>query len=111
MALIIGALCFSVGEGLRLTPFPVPHTVEEPNVLSTAEAAKSASLLKYGPLDVPSQSQKRGKRQAPDFAFHASAESRPPVTLTWYFFEVESTPLRSALFVSRPLGRAPPLLS
>ena len=23
MALIIGSLCFSVGEGLRLTPFPV----------------------------------------------------------------------------------------
>ena len=58
LAVIIGSLCFSVGEGLRLTPFPVSSLTEN------SENDRS----KYGPLDVPAQPQKRSKRQALDLA-------------------------------------------
>jgi hypothetical protein len=113
MALIIGSLCFSVGEGLRLTPFPVTTSlqIEEPDVLSLAKEAGGLSLLKHGPLDVPSQLQKRTKRQTTDFAFQPSAEDRPLVTLGWNYRQDESVLLTSSLFVSRPAGRAPPLVS
>lgn len=67
---VLAGLCFSAGEGLRLTPIPVsaPAGVAATDERLNAAASRGASLHKYGPLDKPSQSQaqKRGKRQAPD---------------------------------------------
>jgi hypothetical protein len=113
MALIIGSLCFSVGEGLRLTPFPVSALlqIDEPNVLSVAKDAAGSSLFKYGPLDVPSPIQKRSKRQTTDFGSQPQSQSTPIVAFISRRFEDESVDLRSFLFVSRPAGRAPPFVS
>lgn len=112
MAVIVGSLCFSVGEGLRLTPFPVsnPLQIEEPSRLSVAKDAGDLTRT-YGPLDIPSQVQKRSKRQTTDFGPQPLAESSPVVAFVSYRFEDESVQLRSILFVSRPAGRAPPFVA
>ena len=112
VAVIVGSLCFSVGEGLRLTPFPVsnPLQIEEPNGLSVAKDAGGLTRT-YGPLDIPSQVQKRSKRQTNDFGPQPVAESCQDVALIRHRVEAESVRITSSLFVSRPSGRAPPLLS
>jgi len=106
VALIIGALSFSAGEGLRLTPFPVSALpqLEETNGLT-------AGIAKYGPLDVPSQVQKRTKRQITDFACLPMAAGRQLVTFDRHYSEDESIQLWTSRFVFRPSGRAPPRLS
>ena len=112
LALIIGSLCFSVGEGLRLTPFPVSNLlqIEEPSRLSVVKDAGDLTRT-YGPLDIPSQVQKRSKRQTTDFGPQPLAASSPAIGFISYRFEDESVQLRSTLFVSRPAGRAPPFIS
>jgi len=104
MAVMVCSLCFSVGEGLRLTPFAVTD-------LSAAKDACGLTKSTYGPLDVPSQVQKRTKRQTTDFGPQPSAQSSPVLAIIPYRIEDQSVPLRSALFVSRPAGRAPPFLA
>jgi hypothetical protein len=105
ITLIVGSLCFSVGEGLRLTPFPVSAVpqLEETNRLT-------AGIAKYGPLDVPSKIRKSSKRQTTDSAVELSAAARRFVTIAAQYSGNESLQLESVLFVSRPVGRAPPLL-
>ncbi len=78
LIVVIASLCFSVGEGLRLTPFPLsaPTRVEATNVSFDANASHETSLYKNGPLDVPTQTQKRSKRQAVDFACPPSEGAR-----------------------------------
>ena len=101
LAVIIGSLCFSAGEGLRLTPFPVSSLTE------SAENDRS----QYGPLDVPAQPQKRSKRQALDLAGPGSEATREVVTSFSYRSECETVETGSVLFVHRPEGRAPPSIS
>lgn len=110
MVAVISSLCFSVGEGLRLTPFPVSATtqIEEINNLAPANEGGSSSIAKYGPLGVPSPVQKRSKRQTTDLDF-------PPLAVVSQFVDFispyapdESIQLRSSRFLSRPAGRAPP---
>ena len=110
MAVIIGSLCFSVGEGLRLTPFPVSQ-VAEINGLTPADDAGSSPLAKYGPLDVPSPVQKRSKRQTTDFACHNVTAGSQLLTVLRHLAADESRQLSPLVFVSRPAGRAPPLAS
>lgn len=77
---VIAALCFSVGEGLRLTPFPAPAPAEaggSDGRLKLAEL-REARPHEYGPLDKPSQAQKRGKRQTPDCQCPPSQSIRKP---------------------------------
>ena len=109
LAMIVVSLCFSVGEGLRLTPFPVSHQlqIEEPNASSVAKDVRDV----YGPLNVPSQLQKRSKRQTTDFGPQPLAQSSQAVAVIRHRVEDRSVQLRSSLFVSRPSGRAPPFLS
>ena len=104
MAVIVGALCFSVGEGLRLTPFPVSSSTEN------AHTEKN-ELSHYGPLDVPAQTQKRSKRPVLDLACPDTAAARKPVTSFSYLFEYDPLDSGSPLLVSRSKGRAPPFLS
>ena len=101
LAVIVGSLCFSAGEGLRLTPFPVSSLTEN------SENDRS----QYGPLDVPAQLQKRSKRQALDLAGPGSGETRKVVTSFSYLFDNEAVGTGSVLFVHRPEGRAPPSIS
>ena len=105
LAVIVGSLCFSVGEGLRLTPFPVSSVTEN------AHTSEKNSLSHYGPLDVPAQTQKRSKRQAVDLACPDSPGARKPVTFFSHLFEYNAVNAGSFLFVPRPDGRAPPFFS
>jgi hypothetical protein len=110
LAVIIGSLCFSVGEGLRLTPFPVSaQDVETDGVV--VKASDKLSLSKYGPLDVPAQTQKRSKRLALDLAGPDSTAAPRLVASFRYLSEYEVVGAPSLLFVPRPEGRAPPLFS
>lgn len=108
LAVIVGSLCFSVGEGLRLTPFPVSNQVEEPHVFSFTKDVGGLTRSTYGPLDIPSQVQKRSKRQTTDFGPRPAIESGDDVVLVSQRFENKSVKLSSSHFVSRPSGRAPP---
>ena len=101
LVVIVGSLCFSAGEGLRLTPFRVSSLTEN------SENDRS----QYGPLDVPAQLQKRSKRQALDLAAPASGETRKTVTAFSYRSEYETVETCSVLFLHRPEGRAPPSIS
>jgi hypothetical protein len=85
MVVIIGSLCFSVGEGLRLTPFSVSPVsqVEETNNLTGANEASGPVLAKYGPLAVPAPVQKRSRRQTTQFAVPPVTTGSQVVTFTW----------------------------
>lgn len=112
LALVIGALCFSVGEGLRLTPFPVSDLAQvRQEKAFTATTSNEIGLSQYGPLNIPAQTQKRGKRPTIEFAVIASPGTRAAVTS---FFSVRADAVvnvASVLSVARPAGRAPPVLS
>ena len=95
-AVIVGALCFSVGEGLRLTPFTV-------STFSQTEDAQ------YGPLNVPAQNQKRSKRQV-DVAVPAATGTRDSFPESSHIVAGELIDVASVLFVPGPSGRAPPFL-
>ena len=100
LAVIIGSLCFSVGEGLRLTPFTVLQLTD------------NAETSQYGPLDVPASPQKRNKRQALDLACPESGVARKIVRLPFsYLVAYKLAATRSLPFVPRPDGRAPPSFS
>jgi hypothetical protein len=111
LAVVVGSLCFSVGEGLRLTPFPVTTPAQAEPHLSINSAPDKASLSQYGPLDVPAQTQKRSKRQLIDFAGPIDAGTRNVLPELSSLLEYESTDVACDLFVTRPAGRAPPFLS
>lgn len=105
-AVILGALCFSVGEGLRLTPFPVSALAQTdaPHLSVSSEI----SVSQYGPLDVPAQNQKRSKRQVLDLAGPAAVGTRYAAPELSASLDCESTNFVSVLSVTRPAGRAPP---
>lgn len=109
---IIGCLCFSVGEGLRLTPFPVSALPEEEatNTHRRATGSSGTSLHKYGPLDVPTRVQNRGKRQV-DYG-NPPSESGRVLTVRQVLLPETGEPmgLVSLLFGSYSTGRAPPFI-
>lgn len=112
LAVIVGSLCFSVGEGLRLTPFPIT-ALSQTNDSGTVENVQPAhvSKAKYGPLDVPAQSQKRGKRNTLDLASGLPARRELAFTFLVHTFEHEPDGLSLLSYTARPSGRAPPLNS
>ena len=108
LAVIIGSLCFSVGEGLRLTPFRVAalsQSEDASTVINLHET--SPSLSKYGPLDVPSQ--KRGKRSSIDFASGSLAGREVAPLAVVSVFDYEAEDLNCLPHIAHPSGRAPPL--
>jgi hypothetical protein len=110
LAVVIGSLCFSVGEGLRLTPFPtaaISQTHDSETVVNVQET--HVSLAKYGPLDVPAQ--KRGKRSSTDLLSGSPASREVVVTFVVDTFQYEANELNLFPHLARPSGRAPPLNS
>ncbi len=110
LAVIVSALCFSVGEGLRLTPFPVSAQTQDAGA-AVSSALNEISLSQYGPLDVPAQTQKRSKRHTIDFAATGSPAHRDAVTESSFFQADKAIDVASVMFVAPPSGRAPPFLS
>lgn len=112
---VIAGLCFSAGEGLRLTPFPVsvPSQASAPDARLNAAASRATSLHKYGPLDKPSQAQaqKRGKRQSPDCECLPAQNARKPNNDHLQDPDVRGpVSFTPALHISEPADRAPPYL-
>ena len=108
---VIASLCFSVGEGLRLRPFPVSALAESEATNTELKGAASyeTSLYKYGPLDVPTRVQKRGKRQVVDYANASSQNSRElNVQQVLVSSGDEPADIVSLSFESYISGRAPP---
>lgn len=108
---IIACLCFSVGEGLRLRPFPVSALAdsEATNTQLNATSSNETSLYKYGPLDVPTRVQNRGKRQLVDYG-NAPSQNRRELTVNQVLFSSADEPagIVSLSFGSHLSGRAPP---
>ena len=108
---VVACLCFSVGEGLRLRPFPVIALAESEaaNTQLNATASYENSLYKYGPLDVPTRVQQRGKRQVVDYGNVPSQNSRE-LTVHPVLFSSTDAPdgIVSFAFRSHLSGRAPP---
>lgn len=111
---VIACLCFSVGEGLRLTPFPVSLltvSAAAPDILRSVIASPGISLHRYGPMDVPSKAQglKRGKRHTVDCEFPPFPNARKlPANRTQRQIAKETVGLVSLLPTSQPADRAPP---
>ena len=112
-AAIVGSLCFSVGEGMRLTPFPNPSLapISDSSELIDAGTLDELSVAKYGPLDVPAQTQNRGKRQAPDLVCDSVAGTRSVVNSVAYSFTSEADKPSCLSFIAPHSGRAPPFQS
>jgi hypothetical protein len=112
LAVVIGSLCFSVGEGLRLTPFPVTalSPIEDSSTVVSVKET-NVSLTKYGPLDVPAQSQKRGKRNIVELASASTARREPVFTFVVATFVYEADHLNLPAHLARPSGRGPPVNS
>ena len=112
LAVIIGSLCFSDGEGLRLTPFPITalsQIEDSSTVVSVKET--NVSLSKYGPLDIPAQSQKRGKRNTVELASASPARRELVFTFVFDSFAYEADHLNLLSHIARPSARGPPLYS
>lgn len=112
LAVIIGSLCFSVGEGLRLTPFPITALSQTEDAGTVVNAKDSSvSLSKYGPLDVPAQSQKRGKRNGIEFAAGSLARRELVITFAVTTLQCEANNVSLLPHIAPSSGRAPPLHS
>lgn len=111
---VLAGLCFSVGEGLRLRPFPISSMAE--SGVTTAESHCQGSQgfvsARYGPVYTPARVQNRNKRVAVDYAY---VPGRSNHVLTGYgifsFAPYETNRVASASFPLSPSGRAPPFLS
>lgn len=113
LAVIIGSLCFSVGEGLRLTPFPNPtiSSSQDAGDLSNIGTIGEATIVKYGPLDVPAQTQKRGKRQSLDLAADSLTNTQTIFTTVVRLSTEEPLNSHSLPRIAPHSGRAPPVQS
>ena len=106
---VIGCLCFSVGEGLRLRPFPVSSLEESDATNPQHNASHEASLCQYGPLDVPTPLQKRGKRrQVVDYGNPPSHSGELTAQQILLPDTAEAVDIVFLLFTSFSPGRAPP---
>ncbi|HKR13811.1 MAG TPA: hypothetical protein VJT15_17230 [Pyrinomonadaceae bacterium] len=110
ISLTLIALCFSVGEGLRLTPFPVSRDAQlDPASSPKTTRSSQFYVQEYGPLAVPAQPQKRDKRFAIDLSGPVAAYSHELFTRRYSAFDYQPSTLVSALVVAFPSDRAPPL--
>jgi hypothetical protein len=110
---VIACLCFSAGEGLRLTPLPA-LALEETNssaLLVSATFSRGTPQYLGGPLDRPAQVQlqKSSKRQLLDFecpSISGTVEiSLHPLP---YVGASDRVDRASRMAEAQPPGRAPP---
>ena len=112
LIVVIAALCFSVGEGLRLTPFPIIGLIGvETNDTLLAKTSEQISNHKYGPLDVPTQHQKRNKRDGVALDFLPTSHSFAIAAPLQLSETRELSEKVSGLVVSQSAGRGPPFAS
>jgi hypothetical protein len=109
MIVVCAALCFSAGEGLRLTPFTNAELVkvDKPNVHSNHTVFNQVSNQQNGPLDVPAQL-KRIKRQTVALDFLPTASFASALTVLAFPVFDEPSNIVAILVASQATGRAPP---
>lgn len=111
---VIASLCFSVGEGLRLRPFPVsdPAQNEATNSQFSVTAFSLDARSRYGPVDLPTRTQSRGKRYLVEFGNPPAQEWRVFFTPQILLADTSAgASFISILFRFDSTGRAPPDLS
>lgn len=112
LAVVLAALCFSVGEGLRL--LPLPHTPS--TVAAGAEAGAAASgpgtlpqiQFKPGTLGLPPQAQKNPQYERTHWAPPAACSLSLPRHEIRRRSARWGVVIDLAASVPRPAGRAPP---
>ncbi len=110
---VIASLCLSVGEGLRLRPFPTvaPLKTITAEVVAGATVSNEYAVRQYGPLDVPTPNQKRSKREALDLACAAIVNTYEVPNDVRTSAALPPFHVDSVVLFSRPPGRAPPAVS
>jgi hypothetical protein len=111
----IVALCFSVGEGLRLTPFPVSASLA-PNSQGALDEAPTLSTYSpedntYGPIDVRTQHQKRNHRFALEVFGLSANHASELITERVLAFQEFSVTTENELQFAVLSDRAPPFIS
>ncbi|HKY41567.1 MAG TPA: hypothetical protein VJM50_00625 [Pyrinomonadaceae bacterium] len=97
------SLCFSVGEGLRLTPFPVALDIN---------ASFQKLLARYGPVALPTRAQNRGKWQTVEFGNPPAQDCHELTAHQVLLGDTgEDDDVLSVLFRYSSTGRAPPFTS
>ena len=112
---VIACLCFSAGEGLRLTPLPALAPGETNSRALRVNTALSRGTLQYlgGPLDRPAQVQvqKSSKRQLDCECPPVSGAGQIPFHPLPYLGASDWGDRASRIAEAQALGRAPPLIS
>lgn len=112
---VIACLCFSAGEGLRLTPLPALALGETSSSALIVNTTLSRGTPQYlgGPLDRPAQvqAQKSSKRQLLDCECPPiSGTSEIPFHPLSYLGAKYRIDRASRIAEALPPGRAPPLI-
>lgn len=112
---VIACLCFSAGEGLRLTPLPALALGETNSSALLVNSTLSRGTPQYlgGPLDRPAQVrvQKSSKRQLLDCECPPiSGTSEIPLHSLPYLGASDRVDRASRIADALPPGRAPPLI-
>ena len=109
---VIACLCFSAGEGLRLTPLPALALEETDSSAFLASITFSLGTPQYlgGPLDRPAQVQlqKSSKRQLLDFEWPPIGTADTSFHPLPYLRAGDRVDCASRVAESKPSGRAPP---
>jgi len=108
LVVLIGCLCFSPGEGLRLTPFTL-WELQQPAVseVPVYESGSNKLTNRYNPAVAPTRPMKRSKQvvdsegQPPQGNRELTHEPRVPVT-------AEAVNIIFLVLTSRISSRAPP---
>ena len=106
---VVVSLLFSVGEGLKLTPFSSAYSKSEACHFLASSNLKPA-VFAHGPIDVPVQFRKREKRDFNDLALPANAGLEGSLTRKTPASALQKLTL-SKLTTRAALGRAPPAVS
>jgi hypothetical protein len=104
--LLLTSLLFSVGEGLRLTPFPSNLEIAEKHQLNIA-LRDGSGVVHAGPIVGPEQVRKRSKSQSTDIEIPTSAR----FNFSTHFQEADICYRSLALcrfFIRSTSDRAPP---
>ena len=106
---VIGALCFSAGERLRLTPFPAEYVLGALTTSVNLTSSCESSLIKYGPVDLPQPSVSKSQRRSLnlDLIENVSTKSLQPSSISVVVLAglAQGQSLRPIIFIS---DRAPP---
>lgn len=111
---VLVGLCFSVGEGLRLRPFPITSIADSGTAKAQSyfQASPESASARYGPVYTPTRVHNRNKRDAVDHAYLPGRSNHVLTGHRIFFCPLDQThTVASASLASSRSGRAPPSFS